>query len=90
MTPIIGACFVLVLFLRKYTLKRTFVHAEDSEAPKTPTVVDDIEKGSRGDAAEEDGNEAATGAVAKADHRESYGKSTVKSTPDESKDGSTD
>jgi len=60
MTPILGACFILVLFLRKYTLKRTFVHAEDQ---KTATGAGDLEKGRGGDSAEVEENEAPIGAV---------------------------
>jgi len=30
-TPIVGACLIMVLFLRQYTLKRTVVRAGDEE-----------------------------------------------------------
>ncbi|KDR73516.1 hypothetical protein GALMADRAFT_614600 [Galerina marginata CBS 339.88] len=41
MTPIVGACFIMVLFLRNYTLKRTVVHAEE----KDKAAEADVEKG---------------------------------------------
>ncbi|KAF8911966.1 MFS amino acid permease [Gymnopilus junonius] len=41
MTPILGACVIMVLFIRKYTLKRTIVRAEQDK--KTPEG--DLEKG---------------------------------------------
>ncbi|GLB34845.1 putative membrane transporter [Lyophyllum shimeji] len=42
MTPIIGACFVMVLFLRGYSLQRTIVRSGE---PEKPTQVTDPEKG---------------------------------------------
>lgn len=47
-----------MLFLRRYTLKRTFVHAEDQKV----SGRGDLEKGSGGDAAELEENEVAIGA----------------------------
>lgn len=45
-----------MLFLRRYTLKRIYVHASDQ---KTADGADDLEKGSGGNGAEVEGNEAA-------------------------------
>lgn len=67
------------------------MHAEASDEPKSAGVVDDLEKGNGGDAAEANGNEAAT-EVPRTDSLESDEKTTGKSTssPQESKDGNTD
>ncbi|EAU88799.2 membrane transporter [Coprinopsis cinerea okayama7 len=43
MTPIIGVAFIMVLFLRKYTLKRTIIRAGDEETA-TPTNISSNEK----------------------------------------------
>ncbi|KAF9475844.1 MFS amino acid permease [Pholiota conissans] len=45
MTPIVGISFVMVLFVRVYTLKRTIVRAEDKDKA-TPS---DLEKGGSGE-----------------------------------------
>ncbi|KAF9469176.1 MFS general substrate transporter [Collybia nuda] len=46
MTPILGASFVMVLFVRKYSLKRTVIREEDQGTTK-PGV--DLEKGAMGE-----------------------------------------
>ena len=74
-----------MLFLRRYTLKRTFVHAEEQ---KTSNGAGDLEKGSGGDAAEVEENEAAIGAVPMTGASVNItGESATSS--DEPKDGST-
>jgi len=75
----------IVLFLRRYTLKRTFVHAEDQ---KTASGAGDLEKGSVGDAAGVEGNEAAIGAVPMTDARVKVSSKSATSS-DGTKDGST-
>ncbi|KIM48915.1 hypothetical protein M413DRAFT_438091 [Hebeloma cylindrosporum] len=50
MTPILGAAFIMVLFLRKYTLARTIVHADDQEKEKASA---DVEKGPGRDGSDE-------------------------------------
>ncbi|KAH6918375.1 MFS amino acid permease [Coprinopsis sp. MPI-PUGE-AT-0042] len=40
MTPVVGAGFIMTLFLKKYTLKRTIVRANDEENGETPTPID--------------------------------------------------
>ncbi|OCB88604.1 MFS general substrate transporter [Sanghuangporus baumii] len=46
-TPMVGLCFVLVLFMRKYTLKRATVRSGKDPAQKNPDEVGDVETGVR-------------------------------------------
>ncbi|KAF8892484.1 MFS amino acid permease [Infundibulicybe gibba] len=61
MTPIVGASFVLILLIRKYSLKRAAVHTGAKEK-----AVADVEKGATGDEGDvkETTNDSEEGAVA--------------------------
>lgn len=43
MTPILGVSFILVLFLKKYTLKRIIVRSGDEETPTVSVVDSDLD-----------------------------------------------
>ncbi|PPQ98149.1 hypothetical protein CVT26_003193 [Gymnopilus dilepis] len=60
MTPILGACFIMVLFIKVYSLKRTVVHAEGDkkaqpgDVEKGPITNEDVKAVSAQEAAEQE------------------------------------
>jgi EmrB/QacA subfamily drug resistance transporter len=84
MTPILGACIIMVLFLRQYTLKRTIVHAGDKEK----AAEGDVEKGTP--SPEEDVEEVVAENDSEKDEKTALGGDSRPSTAKDKIEGDTD